>query len=215
MNWLNLVNYGADILELDASFEKENLASDTSYFIITEKNQFKGCLSREILDLSQGDISPKDFSEEFEVFYGQSHQNILDIFSLFVQHQTNRLPILGEHHAFIGVLNLNDIFEIISETNFISNKADTIIIRKSSIDFAYSELFHLLESMNAKILGSFISDHNSDYVEVFVKIKHQGLNEILQSLRRFKYNIVSRHSEDQHEIKLKEHSAYLDKYLNI
>ncbi|MGO2103425.1 MAG: hypothetical protein ACTH3E_10315 [Psychroflexus halocasei] len=215
MNWLSLINPDADVYNFDANFESEIFKTDASHFIITEKDQYKGCLSREALDLAQKDISPKDFTDEFEIFFGQSHQNILDIFSLFVNHQTNRLPILGDHHTFMGVLHLNDIFEIISETNFISNKADTIIIRKSSIDFAYSELFHLLESMNAKILGSFISDHNSDFVEVFIKIKHQGLNEILQSLRRFKYNIVSQHDEDQHEIKLKEHSAYLDKYLNI
>lgn len=215
MNWLNFVNTEADIFELDASFDEKALASDASHFIITKNQELIGCLNREFAIHENDSFALESMRDHMEVFYAQDQQNILDIFSLFVKNQTNRLPILGEHDTFLGVLFLNDIFEIFEQTSFILNKADTIIVRKSSVDFTYTKLIQLLESMNAKILGSFICDHNTDYVEVMVKLKHQGLNEILQSLRRFKYNIVSQHDEDQHEAKLKEHSAYLDKYLNI
>lgn len=215
MNWLTHVETDAEVFQISAGFGKENIATDASHLIFVDKNQFKGCLDYDHLKEHAKEWSPKEIQNDLDFFYGQSTQSILDIFSLFINHQTNRLPIIDEDQNLLGVINLKTILDLIGQANFISDAADTIIIRKASQDFAYSELIHLLENMNAKLLGSFISDHNSDYVEVYVKINHRGLNEILQSLRRFEYSIMSNHKEDQHRSKLEERSAYLNKYLNI
>ncbi|MDN6280045.1 MAG: CBS domain-containing protein [Psychroflexus sp.] len=215
MNWLTHVETDAEVFQISAGFGKENIATDASHLIFVDKNQFKGCLDSEQLKEHSKDWSPEEIQNELDFFYGQSTQTILDIFSLFVNHQANRLPIIDVDQNLLGVLPLKDLLDLIGEANFISDAADTVIVRKASQDFAYSELIHLLESMNAKLLGSFISDNNTEYVEVYVKIKHRGLNEILQSLRRFDYHIISKHKEDQYKNKLKERSAYLNKYLNI
>jgi serine phosphatase RsbU (regulator of sigma subunit) len=41
------------------------------------------------------------------------------------------------------------------------------------------------------------------------------LNEIIQTFRRYNYEIISDHQEDSYLLNLKERSDYLDKYLNI
>ena len=41
------------------------------------------------------------------------------------------------------------------------------------------------------------------------------MNDIIQSFRRYNYEIVSEHYEDIYINTLKERSDYLDKYLNI
>ncbi len=41
------------------------------------------------------------------------------------------------------------------------------------------------------------------------------MNEIIQSFRRYDYEIISEHFEDNYINTLKERSDYLDKYLNI
>jgi hypothetical protein len=46
-------------------------------------------------------------------------------------------------------------------------------------------------------------------------VSTSGLNEILQTLRRYGYTIISEHQEDLYSKNLKERSRYLDKYLNI
>jgi hypothetical protein len=41
------------------------------------------------------------------------------------------------------------------------------------------------------------------------------MNEVLQNLRRYDYEIISLHKEDQLTEKLKDYSDYFEKYLNI
>jgi hypothetical protein len=52
-------------------------------------------------------------------------------------------------------------------------------------------------------------------VEVTLKITLGAMNEIIQTFRRYDYEIISEHQEDSYISNLKERSDYLDKYLNI
>jgi hypothetical protein len=46
-----------------------------------------------------------------------------------------------------------------------------------------------------------------------MKISLGAINEIIQSFRRYNYEIISEHQEDNYINSLKERSDYLDKYL--
>jgi hypothetical protein len=48
-----------------------------------------------------------------------------------------------------------------------------------------------------------------------VKITLGSINEIIQTFRRYNYEIVSEHQEDDYLNNLKERSEYLNKYLNM
>jgi HJR/Mrr/RecB family endonuclease len=60
----------------------------------------------------------------------------------------------------------------------------------------------------------FLSEVN-DKVQVYIKVNAENLNEILQSFRRYDYEIISEHTEDNYLQNLKDRADYLDKYLNI
>ncbi|MBT8324457.1 MAG: acetoin utilization protein acuB, partial [Winogradskyella sp.] len=66
-----------------------------------------------------------------------------------------------------------------------------------------------------KLLGVFISKMDGDLVQVTVKIGGGSINEVIQTLRRYSYNIVSGHEDDTYVESLKARSEYLNKYLNI
>jgi hypothetical protein len=78
-----------------------------------------------------------------------------------------------------------------------------------------SQVAQIVESNNGKILGLFVSEANAEKVQVTVKITLGGMNEIIQSFRRYNYDIISEHHEDDYLNTLKERSEYLDKYLNM
>jgi hypothetical protein len=61
----------------------------------------------------------------------------------------------------------------------------------------------------------FISESDVDSIEVTMKISLGAINEIVQTFRRYNYEIISEHQEDNYISSLKERSDYLDKYLNI
>ena len=61
----------------------------------------------------------------------------------------------------------------------------------------------------------FISEATNEKVQITIKITLGSINEIIQTFRRYNYEIVSEHQEDDYLNTLKERSEYLDKYLNI
>jgi len=69
--------------------------------------------------------------------------------------------------------------------------------------------------MVAKILGAFVSKMESDVVQITLKIGDSGLNDVIQTFRRYSYNIISGHEDDTYVESLKERSEYLKKYLDI
>ena len=52
-------------------------------------------------------------------------------------------------------------------------------------------------------------------IQITIKIGSSGLNDIIQTFRRYSYNIISGHEEDIFIQNLKERSDYLKKYLNM
>jgi hypothetical protein len=78
-----------------------------------------------------------------------------------------------------------------------------------------SQIVQIVESNEGRILGLYVSNTTADKVQVTIKIVLGGMNEILQSFRRYEYDIISEHKEDVFMNNLKERSDYLDKYLSI
>ena len=56
---------------------------------------------------------------------------------------------------------------------------------------------------------------DSDLARITIKIGNASLNDVIQTFRRYSYNIVSGHEEDSYIESLKERSQYLDRYLNM
>ena len=93
--------------------------------------------------------------------------------------------------------------------------AGILIVEKGISDYSFSEISQIVESNDAKLLGAFISKIESDVVQVTLKIGNAGINDVIQSFRRYSYNIVSGHEDDTYIENLKERSDYLKKYLDI
>ena len=90
-----------------------------------------------------------------------------------------------------------------------------IVVEKLIVDYSMSQIAQIVESNNGKLLGLFVSEASNDKVQITVKTTLGGLNEIIQTFRRYNYEIISEHNEDDYLNNLKERSEYLDKYLNI
>ena len=90
-----------------------------------------------------------------------------------------------------------------------------IVIEKSAADYSFSEICQIVESNDAKILGVFISKMENDITQITVKVGHTGINAIVQTFRRYNYNVVSNHQEDRFIEDLKKRSQYLEKYLKM
>lgn len=139
----------------------------------------------------------------------------LDVLEVFAKNHTNVVPILDENNIYIGYYEMEDIMKFFQETPFLKEPGGIIIVQKGLLDYSMSEVAQIVESNNGKVLGSFVSEANLENVQITIKIGLGAINEIIQTFRRYNYDIISEHQEDTYINSLKERSDYLDKYLNI
>lgn len=183
--------------------------------IKNDDNVYLGCISETDAHCFESDKLISDFSHVFEPFFVRETTIWLDVLEAFAGNSSNIMPVLNHQNTYLGYYELNDIIGLFGETPFFSEAGGILIIEKGLNDYSFSELSQIVESNNGKLLGAFVSKIENDIVQVTLKIGNTGLNDIIQTFRRYSYNIVFGHEEDNYLENLKDRSEYLKRYLNI
>ena len=186
-----------------------------SHIPIKKDDVYIGCISETDAHCFDSDKSVTEYLYTLEGFFVRKSTLWLDVLEAFAQKDTNIMPVLGDNNEYLGYYELNDIIAMFNQTPFFAEAGGILIVEKGYNDYAFSEVCQIVESNNGKLLGAFISKIESDMVQITLKIGNIGLNEIIQSFRRYSYNIISGHEDDTFVQNLKERSDYLNKYLNL
>jgi predicted transcriptional regulator len=185
------------------------------HFPILEGSVFIGCISKNDLETFEQNKTITNYRYSLEVFFARSTMIWLDVLEVFAKNQTNIVPVLNETNQYIGYYEITEIIKLFNETTFLKEPGGIIIVEKGVLEFSMSEAVQIVESNNGKVLGILVSDATADAIQATIKIALGGMNEILQTFRRYNYTIISEHQEDTYLNSLKERSDYLDKYLNL
>jgi predicted transcriptional regulator len=186
-----------------------------SHFPIIEEGVFIGSIVADDIETFDSDKKVTDYRYTLEHFFARANMIWLDVLEVFAKNHTNLVPILDENNKYIGYYEIEDVIKFFHETPFLKEQGAIIIVSKNTIDYSMSQITQIVESNNGKLLGLFISNSDVNTTEVTLKINIGSLNEIIQTFRRYNYEIISEHNEDNYINTLKERSDYLDKYLNM
>lgn len=198
--------------------EAKQLFEETSFshFPILKNKQLIGLISEEsIKEIEENENEIGYFQYLFSMFHIEKNSNLLEILGVFASNNTNLIPVIIENNEYIGYYEINDILQLINSTPFLKSEGIVVVLEKEIRDYSFSEICQIVESNNAKIVGLFVSESNTTTVKITIKINSKEINEILQSFRRYNYNVISTHKEDFFIEDLKDRSNYLQKYLNI
>jgi len=183
--------------------------------VINNDGVYLGCFNETDAHCFESDKLLSDFSYAIEDFFVRNKTLWLDVLEAFARNSTNIMPVLDEKNNYLGYYELNDVISLFGDSPFFTAPGGIIVVEKGANDYSLSEICQIVESNNGKVLGAFVSKMKNDVVQVTIKIGNVGLNTIIQTFRRYSYNIVSGHIEDALNESLKERSDYLNKYLNI
>jgi CBS domain containing-hemolysin-like protein len=199
------------IAEVQDFFEESNF----SHFPVMEDDIYIGSVSKNDLESFDLDKKISDYGYSLEGFFARNNMIWLDVMEVFAKNHTNLVPVLDPENKYLGYYEMEDVMTIFRETPFLKESGGIIIIKKSISDYSMSQITQIVESNNGKLLGLFVSDSDFEFVQITLKIRLNEVNEIIQSFRRYNYEIVSEHQEDEYISVLKERSEYLEKYLKI
>ncbi|MGV1010990.1 MAG: acetoin utilization protein acuB [Flavobacterium sp.] len=199
------------IAEVQNFFEEVSF----SHFSVLNEGIYMGCIASDDVETFDDDKKVDDYKYTLEGFFARKNMIWLDVLEVFAKNHSNVVPVLGDDNAYLGYYELEDIVKFFHETPFLKEQGAVIVVEKNAIDYSMGQITQIVESNNGKLLGLFISDATAEKIQVTIKIALGSLNEIIQTFRRYNYEIVSEHHEDNYINNLRERSEYLDKYLNI
>lgn len=197
--------------------EVKALFNETTYshFPIVKNNQLIGLISETDAQGIDDEGILEDYYDLSNLFFSLESTNLLEILKVFASYETNLIPVINPQNEYLGYYDLIDILHVYKDTPFLNNEGVIVLLEKEIRDYSFSEISQIVESNNGKILGLFISGSNATTVKITLKFSSQEVNEIIQSFRRYNYNVLSNLKEDFYLEDLKERTNYLHKYLNI
>ncbi|WP_274475038.1 CBS domain-containing protein [Mangrovimonas aestuarii] len=212
VNDIEPVKMSSKISDLQLLF---NQLTYSHFPIINEEGVYLGSISEADVYCFDSNKFISEYAYTLSGFYVRDTSNWLDVLEIFAQNHTNVMPVLDIKNNYLGYYELNDIIGLFNKTPFFSEPGGILVVEKGVNDYSFSEISQIIESNNGRLLGTFISSMNQDTVQVTIKIGQSGLNDIIQTFRRYSYNIISGHEEDTYLENLKKRSDYLNKYLDI
>ena len=176
---------------------------------------YLGCISETDIHSFEAGKTVAQYQYTLSGFFAREDDHWLETLQTFALNQSNLLPVLSQENKYLGYLELHDILNCFNETSFLNESGGIIVLEKGVRDYSFSEIGQIIESHNAALLGMFVSSKENDITQITIKLSSSGINEILQTFRRYGYTVISEHQEDSYNKNLEDRSKYLDKYLNM
>jgi len=156
-----------------------------SHFPVVENGVYIGCISSEEVETFDSNKKITDYRYALGGFFVRTTQLWMDVLDVFSRNNTTILPVLDTDNHYVGYYELTEVIRNFYETPFVKEYGGVIVVEKSILDFTMSQVVQIVESNQGKILGLYVSNTTPDKVQVTIKIVLGGMNEILQSFRRY------------------------------
>ena len=212
INDIKPVNINSKVKDVQKLF---NQLTYTHIPVEDNNGTYLGCLFETDVHCFESKEKLIEYRYSLENFHVKKTTLWLDVLEAFARNSSNIMPVLDENENYLGYYELNDIISLFGDSPFFIEPGGIIVVEKGINDYSMSEISQIIESNNGKVLGAFVSKIKNDVVQITVKIGNARLIDIIQTFRRYSYNIVSGHEDDSYTQSLKDRSDYLKKYLNM
>lgn len=207
-----IIDLSAHLKELRALFINHNITN----IPVLDDDVYMGLINADVIETLNENTVLSEIKHLIRDLYLYENYTVFDWLKLNSIVSLDYIPIVQQKDAlYLGSVDSYAIFEKFKGTGLIVDLSSIIVLRKPTSEFTYSEVFQIAEANGARIFGSYIQESSIEHTEIVLNIHHIGLNELLQSYRRYNFDVVSYHDEDQHHETLKANSDYFSKYLTV
>ncbi|MBB1642394.1 MULTISPECIES: CBS domain-containing protein [Sphingobacterium] len=123
------------------------------------------------------------------------NQHPYDALVMITVYNSTIIPVLDQDNKYIGVSTQLDILKAISSIQSQNESGAIIVLAIGLHDFSLSQIAHLVESDNCRILNCATKINlESDNIEVTIKVDKSNINALLNSFLRHNYLILETHN---------------------
>ena len=143
-------------------------------------------------------------------------QNIYDVIKIVSKLGLTLTPVLSADEQYLGVITLPDLVGNFAAIEAVHDPGGIIVLELNKNDYVLSEIAHIIEGNDARILSTFITSRpDSNKLELTIKVNKMDLSRIIASFNRYNYVVKATYHESEHEADLQERFDSFMNYLNI
>lgn len=145
------------------------------------------------------------------------HQHFYDVLKIADTYSVEVVPVLGEENNFLGVVTMNDTLSAFAKSTAMKEAGSILVLWMDQRDYSLTEISRLVESNNAKILSTYITEDNQDpsKINVTIKVDKTDLTRITATFERFAYRIIAKFQPIENQEIDKERLDILFRYLDL
>lgn len=148
--------------------------------------------------------------------YVSHHEHLFEIMSTMAEHDLTVIPVIDDDGNYMGLITQNDLMQYYARSFSFTEPGGILVLELAKRDYLLSEIARLIESDNAVILSSFISNvADPSIVSLTLKLNKSNLDKVSATLRRFGYNIKGSYVETEYVDQLRDRYDMLMNYLDV
>ncbi|MFQ5334852.1 MAG: CBS domain-containing protein [Flavobacteriales bacterium] len=188
-----------------------------SHLPIVDGIRFIGIISEaDLLDMEDRDIRLSDAGLPLINTFATDGQHVFEVVKIVSDQHLSVIPVLTPQERYLGAISISRLMQVIAEMPVVEDPGGIIVLELNRVDYLLSQIASIVESNDAKILGTFITSHpDSNKMQLTVKVNVLDLSPILQTFERYDYKVMAFYHQKSLYDDLKERYDSFLNYLNI
>lgn len=148
--------------------------------------------------------------------YVKSSQHIYEVIRLVAQMNLSLVPVLDEKENYLGIITIPDLVKKLAELSSIKDPGAILLLELNERDYNLSQIAHIVESNDCKILSSYINTiPESTKIEVVLKLNRTDLRAIIATFSRYNYTIKGSFMETSQDDDLNDRFRQLMNFIDM
>lgn len=188
-----------------------------SHLPIVNNETLLGVISeQDIYDFNNTEEPLGNHSLSLKNAFINEHQHLYDVLKLMHEHNMTLIPVLDDHEKYLGSITMKRLVGFMANAYSVNNPGGVIVLELSEKDYNLTEVANIVESNDAKILSTFLTNHHdSTRLDLVIKVNRIDIGSILQTFDRYGYVVKATFGEDEDQEEMRERYDSLMNYLNI
>lgn len=184
---------------------------------VIHENKFCGLIDEStIFEIDNWDDALQAHKTSLKDFSVQPNEHIFDVVNKMNLNKLSIMAIVDENRDYLGSTTREHIFRVIANMSLIGDLGAIIELEMNVNDYSLSQIGQIIESNNAKILGTFVtSQPDSKKIKVTVKINKTDLRAILNTFDRYDYTVLASYHQNEADDNYRNRYNHLMNYLNM
>lgn len=184
---------------------------------VVDNNNYLGIVSEDlILEMLDEKATIKTIVNGLNPAFVSMEKDVFEVISEINEKKLTLIPML-ENEKYYGSITNHSILTALASIIAVKEGGGVIVLALNKKDYQMSEIAQIIESNNARILSSYISEHrDSNMITVTLKLNVKDLSTIIQTFERYKYTVTAKYQPSNHNSDgISDRYDSLMRYLNI